>query len=268
MMKKVFCLGVLLLLIFGLVGCSQELPQGGDFDDTGDYASLLEVSSVNRILIYKVNLSVSTDDLNQMIGMIKNDLNSDEWIDSETVHIHYAEFIIRVKTERLDDFVESLKTGNDVSYFGKTATDISLNYRDTEAKILALELQIERLLELYEEANVSEMILINEQLSIAQAELQKEQGNLNQFDSLIDYSQIELRIYSKASMQNAPFFERSGQAFIDGFNGLVAVFDFLVIALIVLLPTLMIGIPIFIGARFLYVKIKRARQTKNTVNKD
>jgi len=112
---------------------------------------------------------------------------------------------------------------------------------------LALEAQLARLIELYDQASLSEMITINREISNIEVELQELNGTLNEFDSLAEYSEVVLKFYGSTIVSNSPFFNRLGNAFLDGWNGLISFFDGMFIVIATIFPfALLIGVIVFI----------------------
>lgn len=260
----------LLVISLLLVGCSSKNNESEFFE--GNYATEDEIeeendSTPNRKIIYKVNADLSTNNLSESIATIKNTLDSDEWLDSEDISNNRASLIIRVKTEHLDDFLNSINESHDVSNFNKTATDISLKYQDKSNLILTYQTERERLVELYEQASLSDMILINTRLSEIDIEIGKLQGELNHFDSLVDYSEVRLNLYTSVVSEHLPFGQRLLNAFSNGFWALIVFFDTLVIVLITLLPWIIVITPIGYGVYRIrkYTK-KKKLMTNNTKN--
>lgn len=265
-MKKRF---VLLLIMFTAIiflgGCSgsenAQIDNGVPQDDSellGELESLPE-----RKIIYSVDLSIYTKDLDESIQTLKASIESDEWFDYENIRERQASFRIRVKSDRLDEFIQSISDTYDVDFFSKTARDVSLDYQDTTNRIDSLQAQYDRLMVLYEDASLEEMITINTRLGEIETELLSLEGTLNEFDSLVDYSEVEVTIYQNQFSSRSPFFNRLGTGFMNGLRGLLLFFDGLLIVIATVLPFAIIFVPTGIG---LYIVIKRRQLRKS--NKD
>jgi len=136
-----------------------------------------------------------------------------------------------------------LKAEYQVNRVNKTATDISLSYQDKSDRIIALEIQRTRLLELYDEAQLIDLLMINEQLAKIETEIMKLQGELNMFDSLVDYSELKIFIYESVTAERTGFFPRVGMAFENGVLAVVSILDGLVIAIVTILPVAVVFVP-------------------------
>lgn len=260
---------IFLISIAGLLlsSCSSDYDMGYDYDDEGEVLATSENGIPERQIIYEVDISFDVKDLEEASNDLKDMLASDEWFDQESLSDTRHAYVIRVKTDRLDTFIEDLKDEFVLRNYEKVGTDVSLAYQDTSNQILALESQLERLLELYDDASLSDMILINQQISDIEVELQSLNHTINTYDSLIEYSRVELDFYGSKVTSQSPFFNRLANGFLNGLNGLIFVLDQLVIVIATILPFGLVlgGIG---GATWLYIKKKnRNDKSKHTKSK-
>ena len=122
-------------------------------------------------------------DLSDSIDTLKALVEPDEWFDQESIISSKATFTVRVKTDRLDAFVDALNSAFQARKYTKDGQDISLSYQDKTIRIESITLQIERLQVLYASASLSEMITINSELADLETELLVLQGQLSVYDS-------------------------------------------------------------------------------------
>lgn len=247
-MKKIKLLLFVLTLLLVFVGCKEssvnDKSDGYDSgDQDGEAEALNEEAAINRKIIYTVSAHISTDDLAGTHKSIKNGLQADEWFDIENVSNGTVQLTIRIKSARLDAFLDSLSSYGEVGNFSKEAKDISLNYENNVNRIASLESELERLNELYEQASINEMITINQRISQVNLEIGKLNGELNRFDSLVDYSVVNLRIYEHKLEKEPTFGSSIGRAFIGGWNAVVDLLKFFVIAISAILPFSIIIVP-------------------------
>jgi hypothetical protein len=263
MLKRFIYILFLIGTLFFLVSCSaneDQVESGTPEEDSESTMLLGELPE--RKIIYSVNLSIYTKDLEESIKTLKSNVNADEWFDYENIRETQASFTIRIKSDRLDEFIESIDDSFDVSSYSKTGRDISLQYLDTTNKIAALEAQYDRLVLLYEDASLSDMITINTRLGEIETELLALQGTLNTFDSLVDYSEVSLTIYQTGISSKDPFFNRLFSAFGNGITGVIVFFDGLLIAIFTVLPFAIIFIPSGYGVYILVKKYKLNKKSK------
>jgi hypothetical protein len=267
-MKKTTWIFMMFFLIMGMTACNANM----DFDDGGigdDQNQIVRTANsvLERRIIYTVDSSYDVNDLNQSITTLKGLIHSDEWFDTERIGSTSANFTARIKTERLHAFIAALNDNFQVRSFSKTGQDISLQYQDKTNRITSLNLQITRLQALYEEASLAEMIAINQQLSNLEVELMGLQGELNLFDSLIEYSEVNIRLYGSSIVTRSPFINRLGNGFVNGFNAVIAVLDGLMIAIANMIPFVALFGPIGYGAYILRKKYKVRKKLKRESQK-
>ncbi len=246
MRKKI---GFLFILMFLLVlsACNAESDYIDNTPDDNEEIVLTANDIPERKIIYTVNSSFDVNDLNQSVATLKTLVNSDEWFDLEEVGSSHATFTVRIKTERLDEFTNELKANFQVRTFTKQGKDISLQYQDKTNRIASINLQITRLQELYAEATLSEMIVINQQLSDLEVELMNLEGELSLFDSLVEYSEVNITFYGSVVVTRSPFFNRVANGFVTGFRAVVFLLDALAIVVIHVIPFALVFCPIGFG---------------------
>ena len=132
------------------------------------------------------------------------------------------DFTIRVASNQVNDFLEALdgmdavKTGEQIG-----SEDVTRTYRDTETRIGVLNQKEKRLNELMEQAETIEQILqIEDNLSQTIAEREILQSQLDDIDSLIDYTTVELHLTERQRISNGrneslSFWGRAKEAILD-----------------------------------------------------
>jgi hypothetical protein len=267
-MKKIKMF-IFVLLIVTLSACSSENEiMDNDFSNENDEIRLTADDVPERKIIYTVDATYDVRNLSESVETLKGLLNSDEWFDSEYIGSSRAEFTLRIKTDRLDIFTELVKDEFQVRSFSKQGRDVSLQYQDKTNRITSINLQITRLQELYEEASLSDMITINSQLASLEVELMRLQGELSVFDSLVDYSEVNITLYGSTIISRSPFFNRLGNGFVNGFIAVVSVLDGLAIALVSVIPFIAVFGPIGYGGYLLRKKYMLKKKPKETEEKD
>lgn len=258
--RKIFYIVFSLMFIcFCICGCSKEyhIPNDEHYGEEGENTTV-RLSSQTRKIIYQVSAWIITDDPDITVDLINNNLESDEWADKEIRRINEANLIIRVKTERLNEFISDLYNLGEIKNYTKEATDVSLHYQSTENKIASLEAERNRLMILYNTADISAIIQINKRMAEIDLILGELEGTLIQYDSLINYSTVSLRIIGTENAVAMPFGKRLGNALTGAFNALIDFFKFLIIAVTVVLPFSVIIVP----AIFIFVFIRKKRKHK------
>lgn len=234
------CLGLTFLLTACSTSYDQIIDEGlGNNDD----AVLLDASTPDRKIIYSAEATLFVDDIAQVTEEIRSLLDVDEWFDSENVSSTSGYLVVRVKTENLDSFIQTIKSDYKISNYSKSATDISLQYQTAEHKIASYEAERAQLVVLFEGASLSDMITINSRIAAIDLLLGELEGTLNSYDSLVAYSTITLYIRQEHIVSRLPFGTRVVDGFINGVNGLVSFFDGLIILLVNIIPFAIIFIP-------------------------
>jgi len=268
MIRRMLLFFVIFTGLFVFLGCS-EAQLYDDYQDTTELLLLANDATPERKIIYTVDISFDVNNLVDADDFLNTLMETDEWFDKENVTATRYTYVIRIKTDRLDDFISSLKDEFALRAYQKEGKDISLEYQDKSNMILSLEAQLARLLELYDQATLSEMILINEQISDVEVELQKLNGELSQFDSLAEYSVVNLIFYGSAVTTQSPFFNRLGNAFVNGFNALISFFDGLLIVIATVLPFAVVIGTVGIVTIVIYKKTNKKRlNTKKAISEE
>lgn len=152
----------------------------------------------------------------------------------------------------------------EVDYFEKEATDVSLSYYDKQNRIKALEAELDRLLVLYEDVTLQDMLVINKRISEVNAEIDKLKSDINYYENQSIYSTINLTLYAKQKEKiSKDFGNEIGEAFLSGFEVVVSIFQALIILLAGLTPVAIVLAPVGVLIFFLIKKRKKKRQLLN-----
>ncbi len=257
------------LLVLLMVGCSAPYDNVGENPNNGAESSII-IADSNRKIIYTTHLSIKTSNLLETTNEIKALLETGDWIESEDLGSNSNFLVVRILTTRLNDFVDLLRGDYETTNFKLESEDVSLDYVDTTAKKDALELERTRLVELYEEANINEMIAINERIGEIDAELITLERRIADIDSLVEYSTVNIWIYGPLANPNPPSYGNQLQdTFIAGWDAVVAICQFFLQAIVFLVPFLIIIVPV--GAIIwvsIYLKRKgtKKNQNKNSID--
>ena len=266
-MKKLRLWLFALLLIITLSACSSaEIDYENTVDEDDDGVTMLLDSVPDRKIIYRVSTEFYTTNLDDAVTFVEGLLLEDEWFDQENIYDSSAFFVFRVKTDRLDTFINQIKAEYTLTSYSKTATDISLNYQDTANRITGYQEERARLIVLYESASLTDMITINTRISQIDIELGELMGTMNEFDSLVDYSRVELSIRRSHVSNTLSFGARLINGFVNGFFSLVSFFDGLLIVIVTLIPWAVVLVPsgygIYILAHKRTLKLEKLRQER------
>jgi hypothetical protein len=235
-------------------GCSanDNGHKSDPYPSEGSTEEIVVYSSVRKI-IYSASANLYIEEnFKEKIATLKDSINDDEWTDSENISDYSAYFIFRIKTTRLDEFIDSLSTYGEVKNFNKKATDISLQYQDTSNQIIALEAEKARLVELYGEANMTEIIQINTRISQIDKELRVLKGEIIQFDSQIEYSEVQVSIYNEAPEEDVVSYgQKLMRSFKTGGKAFIKFFEYLSLGLVTIFPLALVFVAVGVGIYYL-----------------
>ncbi len=169
-----------------------------DYSSGGDnVVNLAGVPALeNRKIIYMADLRVDSFDLDEYHSLVNNQvIIHGGYYQSEYATEKRLNLTVRVPSEALDDFLNALKGGGEVTYFRKTSQDITNTYTTYEARKFALEAQHLRLIELITVAETIEDII---ELESARADIESELTEigitLTSYDSLVDFSTVTVEV--------------------------------------------------------------------------
>lgn len=179
-----------------------ENPENGTLTGT----TLGDNVQTGRKLIRTFDMTIETREFDGVLEGIKSRVKElGGYIESASLdsgseyysrYNRYSDLMIRVPSEKLDQFVENVKDSANVTYVSEYTDDITLKYVDTESRKLALETERDRLLELLEKAEtVEDIITIESRLSEVRYELESYTSQLRTYDNQIDYSTVNLSIH-------------------------------------------------------------------------
>ena len=162
-----------------------------------------------------------------------------------------AQLNVRIPNGIFDAFMnESNQFGNVISK-NIQGEDVTSQYMDTEIRLSTLEIQAERLKELLKQAgDLDKLFKIEKELGNVTYEIESLKGTLKKYDSLIDYSTIDIYI-EEADVYIEPikedtFLDQVKNTFIKSFKGLISVIQVLCLVIVALIPFLIILIPIIV----------------------
>lgn len=288
-MSKKYWLGLGLSLSLLMVACSnqgnessddsmevsdEQLSEDMDIDiETEEGAASVEQSEplIGEKVIKSVDVGYETTDFQESIDYIEKTIEnhgayieySNEWIDSADQQYRSKNYTLRVPTESIDAFLDELE-GMDAYKENEmiSSEDVTQSYRDTEARIKVLGNKEERLNALLEEAeSVEAIIQIEDSLSETIAERESLQSIIENYDSLIDYTMVNITLTERSTIANnrgedRPFLERIQEAFINSAYTFFYFLQNLVVWIVYVLPFIFV-IGMIIWSIFIFKKKKQ-----------
>ncbi|HPU63089.1 MAG TPA: DUF4349 domain-containing protein [Mobilitalea sp.] len=167
-----------------------------------DYAYDLSMEKI----ITKVNLEVETQDFDDLINSVKDDMvklggyeekseiSGKRYYSRNTSR--YAYIVARIPRERLNEFVEAVRENGNIINESSTSENVTLQYVDTASRKKALEIEQERLFVLLEKSeSMEDIVTLESRLSNIRHELQMYETELRTIDNQVDYSTVTISIY-------------------------------------------------------------------------
>lgn len=222
-----------------------------------------------RMIAYSYYYSIKVDDVKIAHKAIVDALPKEGWVQGEDFSENYGEVTVRIATNQIDTFLNQIEGVGTLKSHNVSSTDYTDSYQNADERKQILETEKSRLVELYNNATVSDMIEINRRLAEIDMNLRSLNGELKNYEQLCDYSVVRVRIFSDKEYYGPTFGERFIEAISNGWNALGGVFFFLIRAIIVLVP---IGLVVWLIVRSIikYRKThcvdRKIRKIKNQEN--
>ena len=205
--KKWFFLIILTALFFVLGACGRSADFGGGTAGDGTQNTIV-ADQTNRKIVYYVRMSLKT----KKIGAAKEELieqgngfggyifEQNEVFDDGNYSEVYLVF--KIPTAKLEVVVSAIGEKGKVSSKNITAKDINTEYVDAQATKGALLSRREALEALLGDATLAaaDKITVIREIADVDTQLQAIELQLKNYDSLVDYSTVSLRISEESSV--------------------------------------------------------------------
>jgi len=242
---------------------AEPLPAygGASGASSGGLSAAMPQNAPGRMLIYKANLTMETENYADAYSEIQNLIHlsggyivqfSEQTSGSERSGL----FTIKVPADDYSIFLERLESVPHRSLQrSMNAQDVSEEYVDLEARLKAKQVVEERYLAYMGDAERSEdLIRYTNELAAVQEEIERLKGRMRYLAQNVAYSTVELRLYERtsatfANRMNAGLSERMGDALKGSLNVLVTVAEGVMILLAGAIPiaaaAFVVGAPIY-----------------------
>ncbi len=191
-------------------GARPEAPKAeadleyGVATDTAQSSTAADLPS-DRKLIRTVRMEAETEDLTALLSALEEKLTAlNGYVQAREVYngstysdrrYRHADMTLRIPSDTLNSFVSHVEENANVVTSNETIDDVTTQYVDTESRILALEIEQERLLELLRKAETMEDILtIEKRLTNVRYELENFTSQLRALDNKVTYATVHLYI--------------------------------------------------------------------------
>lgn len=260
------------------VAADVEEVDTGLMEDPADQKPAEESTlPANRKLIQTVNMSVETENLDEVLYQIEKRITElGGYIEASNVRngsaysgrrYRSADLTVRIPADNLSQFTDTVGEVSNVVSSNKDVEDVTLSYVAIESRMKALQAEETSLLELLEKAETMEDLLtIKSHLTDVRTELEQVTSSLRVMDNQVTYSTVELYISEVTEYtpveEPETVWERIGTGFMKSLKGVGTFFEETFVFLVVgspyfLLVALLIAIPVIVVV--LIVKIIRRR---------
>lgn len=227
--KKIYVMGLLVLLTLGLCTCGQkeetakdvatnevgyasaaafEQEQGTSEDvaDTGEgmkeNEGEVKAPNTSQKLIRYLDYTIETkefdtfvQELGELVSTAKGYVEQSEVSQDEAQSYaqgkRYASYTLRIPADGLEAFKQELQEKGTITRQSERVEDVTLNYVDVESHITALKTEQESLLKMLEQADTIETILaIQNQLTQVRYQLESYESQKRTYDNDINYSTV------------------------------------------------------------------------------
>ncbi len=176
-----------------------------------------------------------------------------------------AEYVIRIPRESFEEVTGSLSDLGYVPYCSVNAENVTSQYRDTESRLEACQVEEERLLSMLEQAEtVGDMLEIESRLSDVRYEIESLTTSLLGWDGLVNYSTLTIalqEVVEYTAELELTYWQGIGQGFLRSLRNAGAFLMDLLRVFIVSLPGLVLA-GIFVSILVLILRVFRKRQAK------
>ena len=261
-MKKLIALGLSLLVILGAAGCSSSAqPESAPgFDgaiDSGtssggapsrDDENGLDAGDRQVVMTAFAELAADNpaDAAEGLVALVERNQGRVEqksvYKDIAAVPVS-AYLVLRVPSGNLNPVLDALEDFGSVQLLEVGSSDVTATVIDLDARVVALETSVARLLDLIENSrNTSDLIEIEYALTQRQSELDALKSSLAYYRDSVSYATVSVNIYSVDIARQSPP-ANIWQGLVVGWQSLIGFLGNSLIAIGIALPWL-----IFLGA--------------------
>jgi len=245
---------------------SMEESAAGEVSDTA-------VSQREQKIIRTVSMTLGTKNYDDFYASIRQRCTAaGGWIEfsseSGSAGHRSATITLRIPSEQLDSFVESLAAEGRTIRRSESATDVSESYYDTQTRLETQKALMERLRALMTDAaDLSELLELEQQIASTQYTIDSLQSSLNSTDRKVNYATLDLSLKEESDAVDAgntelSFFERILSSLKNGFSNFGNFLEDLAVFTVSITPILICIAVLILGIRMAVRKIRKNRKSK------
>jgi len=272
-MKKLTALFLILFLLLSLTACggsskntaavyreeaAAEAPMMAADSASGTLMANGETGSTslpeNRKWIITVDMNVETENLEELQAALDEKIHTlSGYVEDQSTHngsayatrrYRSANWTVRIPAEKVDQFTQDVSGLANVVSNNLRREDITLQYVATESRVLALQTEETRLLELLAQAEtMADLLEIEARLTDVRYELENYASQLRLYDNQVDYATIYLyieEVQQYTPIEEPTLWERITDGFKESLEGLGESLEDLLVFLIVAAPYLVV----------------------------
>jgi hypothetical protein len=243
----------------------REVPEDGEmvYKDS-------EKIGLERKLVYNLDYTLTVSEPKQAINeiitqtnklsgyMVESRLSADN---GKSTNAHIVVKIPQDKMEQMSVYLESLGTVNNQTTY---TDDVTMEYYDTEARLQVLQKEEERMLSFMEKetATIQDLLAIEREISQVREKRESLQARMNVLKNQTDYSQFNIRLQQSLNEISAPqgTIANAKKALVNSINSMIKLFNWLIIAFLVVLPYLVLVALAYYLFRILKKKITSKKE--------
>ncbi len=286
-MKKIRILALCLALLMLLAGCGgaseNTLDKGYDKpqESAGLTGSDTAASTQTNLpqaqkLIRKVWLDAETEDMDTLLADVEARISAlGGYVEARDIEngstysnrrYRYADLTIRIPAEQLYSFVDDVSAVSNITSTRESTDDVTLSYVENESKVIALETEQTRLLELLAKAETMDDILkIESRLTDIRAQLEEVKSQLRLYDNLVSYGTVYLNITEVQTYtvveEPETIWDRMGQGISKSWKAMVKGVENFLVFLVTILPHLL-PLSVIAAAILIPIILRKKKKTK------
>lgn len=279
-MKKrvLILLAVICAICVVLSGCSKGVRNASDKaalpSDTDDIGVEPENGSgnvaavVERKIIYTADLTLYAYDVEALKEAIEGSLEEGEWFDQKRVNnADSAYYVVRIKSERLEAYLDEIGALADQKNLSLDAQDISLAYQSIEDRIDALN-EEKALLIAYVGDDPALGLQVATRVSQINSEIRALNNALDRYDSLEELSVVNISVSKLYTPEEAKYNEEAKNTFNGAWKAFVRMFEIIGLIIIAVFPFALVIAPVTVGSIFLVKFLKKRKQKEHPEKED
>ena len=177
----------------------------------------------------------------------------------------YASYTLRIPASDFKGFTEGLSAIGNVPYSSTNAENITMQYRDTDARLKARETEQTRLLELLSKAEtVEDIMTIESRLSEVRYEIESLTSQIKNWDNQVSYSTLnvelqEVALYTEDTPATLSYGQQLKEGFLRSLKDVGRFFKDLFKFIVTAVPVLVV---LAVGAVIVVVKVKAVKKRR------